>query len=609
MLMKKISESKSITLAKNFLFCEKAIWEWDKRMFFSQFVQVVSTIAMTYAGIMVPVEIVSAIENQDGGFTKAFIRIGVFLGVYFISNILKMDTAQYIYRNGGMLNIPQTQKIYKKIMEIPYEQLEEKDTHKAIGKAWNVLKNDYMIRNYVVAIPQFIIALAGSVWYGLVVLKNNFVLCIFNILICVLGFILLNYIKKEQEKYYDGIDVISRLITYVNKIAMDSSAGKDIRIFDLKRLIERKYDDALNGSNKIFKKLESMYVKEDLFNEALLVLFNISCYSFWGIKVMQNEMSVAGFVLMITITTQFSNYLNDFLNQAQNILRANISVDHLRSLLEIRKPDETNKIYLSKEELAKGFTIEFENVSYSYPDADEPVLMNINLTINSNEKVAIIGLNGAGKTTLIKLLCGLYSPTEGRILINNIDVRDIGNIEEIVAALFQDSDILPISTDSNIDGKYLRNNSSYIEKLGIQKAVKAAGFEKKYNSLREQGNTLLVKRVNQDASDLSGGEKQKLLFARALYQNAKILILDEPTAALDPIAERKLYNSFLKNMNNVTPIFISHRLSSTVFCDEIVLLSDGCIKEKGSHKELMDMNGLYAELFNLQGQYYKEEAV
>lgn len=605
--MKKIKINK-FTLLNNFFFCEKNVWEWDKKLFLSQIIQVVSTITMTYVGILIPVEIVRCIELANSNYISFLKMIAIYMGIYFICNIITLETSQYVYRNGGMLNISFTQKIYKKILHISYERLSEKEIHSAMGKVWNVLKNDYMVRNYVVAVPNFFIAFIGIIWFGSVVVDYNFIIFLSDIAVCALGFIFLEHIKKKQESYYDGIDSISRTINYVNKLSMDSSAGKDIRIFNLNKIIEDKYDASLKESNNIFYKLEGMYVGEEIINETLLTIFNIACYILFGIKVTNKEITVAEFVFIITIITQFSKYLNDFLVSSQNLLRSNISIDHINKFIRIKSDKSEGMINVDLNELGEECIIEFRNVCYTYEGAKEPVLKNINLSIDTHKKIAIIGLNGAGKTTLIKLLCGLYTPTSGGIFINNHNVKEIGNMNEIVATLFQDSDILPLTVDENITGKekkYISEN----DKAKMDKALAKSNFLDKYNNLFKKGDSLLVKGVNEDASDLSGGEKQKLLFARALYKEAKIVVLDEPTAALDPIAERNLYKNFFDASNNVTSIFISHRLSSTVFCDEIVILSEGEIKEKGTHKELMKKNGFYANLYKIQSQYYKDEAI
>ncbi|MBQ6462150.1 MAG: ABC transporter ATP-binding protein [Pseudobutyrivibrio sp.] len=587
----------------------KVLYQWDKKMLLFQVLQVFSSIIMTYVGIKIPVEIVKCIENNNKDLASFLYTMLGYLGTYFVCNIISLDVTQYIYRNGGTLCMPYTTKIYDKIMNLSYEYLNDKDVHNKVGKVWLVLRNDYYIRNYVVVIPQVVTAFIGIIWYGTIVAKNSIVLFIVDIIVCVLGFLMLSYIQNKQEDYYDGMDLISRVVNYINKISMDPSAGKDIRIFGMKKKMSQKYDEALDDSNRIFSRLEDMYLKEGLVNEAFLVMLGIGSYVIFGRKTYMGELAISDFVFLITVITSFSGYLNEFLEYSQGLVRTNVAIDYIRELLEVKELNYDKKIKIDVENVASNCVIEFKNVTYKYPDTDEPILKNINLKLDSNKKLALIGLNGAGKTTLIKLLCGLYTPTEGAVLLNGISVSLIENMDEVVAALFQDSDLLPLTTDENIIGICNNGKKKESDNANLKKVIQEADFEKKYNKLKNKGNTLLVKRVNHDASDLSGGEKQKLLFARALYQNPKILILDEPTSALDPIAERKLYNDFSKITENMITVFVSHRLSSTVFCDEIVLLSDGEIIEKGSHWDLMKKNGYYAELFDMQGKYYKEEAV
>lgn len=594
---------------QNFIMNTKVLYQWDKKMLLFQVLQVFSSIIMTYVGIKIPVEIVKCIENNNKDLASFLYTMLGYLGTYFVCNIISLDVTQYIYRNGGTLCMPYTTKIYDKIMNLSYEYLNDKDVHNKVGKVWLVLRNDYYIRNYVVVIPQVVTAFIGIIWYGTIVAKNSIVLFIVDIIVCVLGFLMLSYIQNKQEDYYDGMDLISRVVNYINKISMDPSAGKDIRIFGMKKKMSQKYDEALDDSNRIFSRLEDMYLKEGLVNEAFLVMLGIGSYVIFGRKTYMGELAISDFVFLITVITSFSGYLNEFLEYSQGLVRTNVAIDYIRELLEVKELNYDKKIKIDVENVASNCVIEFKNVTYKYPDTDEPILKNINLKLDSNKKLALIGLNGAGKTTLIKLLCGLYTPTEGAVLLNGISVSLIENMDEVVAALFQDSDLLPLTTDENIIGICNNGKKKESDNANLKKVIQEADFEKKYNKLKNKGNTLLVKRVNHDASDLSGGEKQKLLFARALYQNPKILILDEPTSALDPIAERKLYNDFSKITENMITVFVSHRLSSTVFCDEIVLLSDGEIIEKGSHWDLMKKNGYYAELFDMQGKYYKEEAV
>ena len=252
-----------------------------------------------------------------------------------------------------------------------------------------------------------------------------------------------------------------------------------------------------------------------------------------------------------------------------------------------------------------GIKLELKNLSFAYPGSSKLTLEDINVVIQPGEKVALIGLNGAGKTTLVKLICGFYHPTEGEIRINDIPIERFNREEwySLMAVLFQDAALPAVTLDENLTSQ----ESEEIDRERLENALKLSGFYDVYEKLPEKGRTLLVREVNEGSVDFSGGEKQKMLFARTLYLDTPVVILDEPTAALDPIAENELYLNYGKAMKNRTGIYISHRLSSTRFCDRILLLEHGKIVEEGTHDSLLAGKTRYAELFEVQSRYYKDE--
>ena len=267
------------------------------------------------------------------------------------------------------------------------------------------------------------------------------------------------------------------------------------------------------------------------------------------------------------------------------------------------KYSEGKKSIANHEDLPMEFV--FENVSFTYPYQSEPSLRNINLTIRNKERLSIVGENGAGKTTLVKLLLRLYEPTEGRILLNGVDIKEIDYKDylKLFSTVFQDFKLFAFRILDNVTA--LANNTPDL--AGVQKCLDKAGLSSKISTLDKGIETYIYKIYEEDGVELSGGEAQKLAIARALYKDAPVVILDEPTAALDPKAEYDIYLKFLSLVDSKTSIFISHRLSSTKFCDRIVVLRDGQIVELGSHSELLAQKGYYAELFNMQAQFYLDE--
>ena len=250
--------------------------------------------------------------------------------------------------------------------------------------------------------------------------------------------------------------------------------------------------------------------------------------------------------------------------------------------------------------------IEFCNVGFTYEGGDKPVLKNLNFKIKAGEKIALVGNNGAGKTTIVKLLCGLYPPTEGEILVDGKTIGEIGidKYQDKISVLFQDTTPIAFSIAENVCGCDL----NHIDKARLKESLEKAGIAKKIESLPKKENSYITQTLDDEGIMLSGGETQKLLLAKAMYKNGPFLILDEPTSALDPLAESKIYEEYNSMAENKTSLFISHRLASTKFCDRIMFLDGGQIVEVGSHDELIKKGGKYREIFDIQSHYYQENA-
>jgi ABC-type multidrug transport system fused ATPase/permease subunit len=249
-------------------------------------------------------------------------------------------------------------------------------------------------------------------------------------------------------------------------------------------------------------------------------------------------------------------------------------------------------------------TIEFRNVSFRYPGTKRDVLKNINLTIRPGETAVLVGLNGAGKTTFIKLLTRLYDPTEGDIFLDGRNLReyDVKDLYSMFGIIFQDFGKYAVSVRDNISFGNIRGEHVHDD---IEAAAKAANADEFIKNLPNGYDTALMRIFETDGLELSIGQWQKLAIARAFYSHSDVLILDEPTASLDPIAEQEIFNQFDELRRDKTTIFVSHRLSSAVLSDNIFVISDGTVKESGNHKELMELNGIYSNMFTLQAESYK----
>ncbi|MDE6055229.1 MAG: ABC transporter ATP-binding protein/permease, partial [Lachnospiraceae bacterium] len=396
---------------------------------------------------------------------------------------------------------------------------------------------------------------------------------------------------------------------YITVQATDSAAGKDIRIYHLIDWFLEKYDESLKEMGRIYGIIHDWYLFRNLSHAVLQLIMDGASFGILAYMLAGGEITAAEFVFYVGLVSGFSLYFEGTLRQVMSFNNTSASISSLREFLEVE--DHWNRGEgigeTAMEQLRKNpVKVEFRNVSFTYPGSEKPTLKKINVVIKPGEKIALIGLNGAGKTTLVKLMCGFYHPTEGEILLNDIPIEQFNREEyySLVSVLFQDSTMLALSLDENLTGQ----NAAKIDREQLARALKLSNFESVYEGLSDKGATPLVREINQNATDFSGGEKQRLLFARTLYLDTPLVILDEPTAALDPIAENELYLNYGKSMENKTSVYISHRLSSTRFCDRILLLEHGEIIEEGTHEGLLAGSTRYAELFEVQSQYYREES-
>ncbi|MCH5170893.1 MAG: ABC transporter ATP-binding protein [Oscillospiraceae bacterium] len=455
--------------------------------------------------------------------------------------------------------------------------------------------------NFIDRCNQFCVAVVGVIASSLLLYKINIFIILLIIATCIAQFFILKFLAVKQ---YDNLGKVSKLnnrFNYFYKVSKDGKAAKDICIYGLSDYFIKALAESIYSIEKIYAKYTHQSIAFDGITALLNLIREAIAYFYLVYLVTANRLSVSDFIFYFGIITGFSNWVVGLVFSYNQIQRSCNECKAYRAYIESEDIADKGK-KLTENQVD---TIEFKNVSYKYPSAEEPTLKNINLKFKNGENIAVVGENGAGKTTLIKLLCGLYTATDGELLLNGEDVKSISKSSyfDLFSPIFQDYRFLPMTIAQNITA------TLDYDKEKLFAAFKNAGIEDKINSLTHKENTLMDREVYNDAVDFSGGEKQKLLLSKAIYKNAPVLILDEPTAALDPIAENELYLKYNELTKDKLSFFISHRLSSTRFCDRILFISDGQIIEEGTHEELMALGGAYYKMYQLQSYYYKEQGV
>ena len=423
-----------------------------------------------------------------------------------------------------------------------------------------------------------------------------------------LSIVLIFKTKKNDFDFQIGKVEEDRKIDYLYEVMTEYKFAKEVRINSAESYISNKYSGILQTQINKLKTLYRKSMKINLVSTIITIAQTAVMYFCFSYQVFNAQISIAEYTVLLSTTTLLASLLLGFFENIAQFGRTCKEIEFYREYKDLM--DNQSNIIASNnlEEKEIDFSnavIKYENVSFTYPNTEKVILKDINFEIRKGEKIGIVGLNGSGKTTFIKLLTRVYDPTEGRITINGIDIKTIPHRQytKHIGIVLQDFMLFAYSVKENVilDTEY--------DEAKITSSIEKSGLKSKIDSLKKGIDTSVYKTLDADGVEFSGGEGQKLALARAIYKDAETLILDEPTSALDPIAEYELFSKLNDISENKATIFISHRLSSTKFCDKIIVLSDGEIIECGSHGELIKRNGFYADLFNSQAQYYKEKGV
>ncbi len=576
-------------------------WSWDKKGLLICSLRIPILIFTPILTACIPKVLIDCIQNNVP-INELVFKTGIVSSLVAILSWINPFLLEISHSVGQNIRMKYRILAFEKMLNIDYYNWEKYDVRLKFerGKEFAFGGRKSGSENFLYVLLDFLTAFLALFTYIFLVNQLNPILLYIILVTCVVELYSINQINTYEHLHRDNEVSGWYKLAYLFQVSTSIKSGKDIRIYNAKEWFKSIIDATNTRHKEMIKLLINRTVRFCFLQSISIFVREFATYAFLIYNVLKQHISLADFTFYIGIILGFSSWVTGISNQILGINIAVESCEKFRDFLDVQDYQKSS-VFMPIPQYIKN--ISFKNIYFKYEENNKYILNNIDFTINSGEKIAIVGENGAGKTTLIKLLCGLSKPTSGEILINDININSFDReaYYNIISAVFQDYNLLPTSIGANVS---ISNNWDTNK---VKYALEQAGLWERISEFPLQLNTKLNKQLYDEAVELSGGEYQRLLLARALYKNAPILILDEPTSALDPIAERKLYEKYNELTKNKTVFFISHRLASTRFCDRVIYMENGQILEMGTHDELMKNKKDYYNMFKIQSSYYLAE--
>lgn len=591
-------------MAQNSCFMIKLAWtSGEKKAIVLTLLSAMLAVALNLVNLYVSPTILSAVERHVTVTELLLTIFGFVLGIMLVSAASSYVNSNILFGKVSV-RLVIINLLNRKASTTSYPNLDDDKFGKLLTKSSECTCNNGVATEAIWnTFKTLITNILGFIIYVSLLTSVQPLLILVILVTTVISYFIGNYANGYVYRYREEEAEYERHIIYISDRAKDINAAKDIRIFGLRPWLEDLYGKAMAAYTALHGKAQRVYVWSRIADLVLTFMRNAVAYAYLIGLVIQDGIGVAEFLLFFTAVGGFTGWVSGILGGFNTLHRQSIDISTVRECIEYEEPFKFDSGEHIEAEADRKYEIRLENVSFRYPGADKDTLTNINLTLHPGEKLAVVGLNGAGKTTLIKLICGFLDPTEGRVLLDGKDIRDFNRADyyTLFSAVFQSFSLLAGTIATNV-----AQNDVGIDMERVKDCVEKAGLRTKIESLPDGYETYLFREVFEDAILLSGGETQRLMLARALYKNAPFIVLDEPTAALDPIAESDMYRKYNEMANGRSSIYISHRLASTRFCDRIVMIENAGIIEEGTHDELLKLGGKYADLYEVQSKYYKE---
>ncbi len=600
----KTKKKPKYNLLQNTGFMIKLAWKSkEKKVIITAILLAILGVSLNLINLYIAPTILGTIERK-ASLVEMLVIILVFAVALIFIYALHAYVSENVLYGRITVRLEIIAMLNNKAARTSYPNLENEEFHKLMEQA-STKCNDNLQATEAIwdTLSKLLLNILGLVFYMSLFLIIKPIMLIIILVTSMISFLINNYLSDYEYRHQDLEAEEYKMLNYLDDVSSSPQFGKDIRIFGLRSWLMELYNKSMNTLNAFNRKVSNVYFWASFADLVLAFARNIFAYGYLINLVLNNQITVAEFLLYFSAVKGLSTLISGVLTSFNTLKKQSLDLSIVREALEYPEIFKFEKGAKLEIDYNTNYMIELKNVSFRYPGKEDNVLSNINLIIKPGEKIAIVGLNGAGKTTLVKLICGYYDPTEGEILLNGVNIKTYNREDyyKMFSAVFQSFSLIAGSIATNI-----AQTDEKIDYASVHKCVEQAGIKEKIESLPNQYDTKLNKKVYEDAIVLSGGETQRLMLARALYKNSPIIVLDEPTSALDPIAEADIYNKYNELAKNKSALYISHRLASTRFCDRILFIDDKKIAEEGTHDELIALGGKYFYLYNVQSKYYRD---
>ena len=584
----------------NIIYMLKFLWKINKNYCLIGIPDIILSAIFPFVLIIFPRYIIDGIMNGES-IEEIFKIIILMCLSMLIIRILQSVVQFFMTKEYNKIYFSTNSSIGLKAMNLKYQDIEDPKTLDLFNKVMRTLDISAIFESIHKIISSIITII------GLIVIIASIDFIVFIVIAIIVA---INIFCDTRNKRYDydwqkEASPYQRKFDYYLSLMYDFSYGKEIRINNLKGYFKGKYDQEVSMYSNKLDKVVFKYLCLNSLRAVASVAQDLFLYGYLALAAFNKLITIGEFSMYVSAINNFSSSLMGLTGAFVDLNQQSMFIRDFREFTEKETVESKGDIPLQDVVTDKPFIFEFKNVSFQYPTSSEEgnfVLKNVSITIRQGEKLSIVGLNGAGKTTFIKLLVRLYEPTKGNIYLNGVDITQINYVEysNFFSVVFQDFKLFAFSFEENITLNLAKNKENIIE------VTEKSGLGGKVQSLSLGYETPIYNIFSNQGIEFSGGEKQKLAIARALYKEASVVILDEPTAALDPLAEYEIYEKFNQLVDGKTAVYISHRLSSTKLCDHIAVFENGEIVQYGCHDELVHMQGLYKQMFEKQASPYMD---